>query len=323
VGCHGNPYVASNVIHMTLALLFPGQGSQYVGMGHGLAACEPVAAEVLAEADETLGFSLSAMMRDGPSEELTETQNAQPALLAHSVAALRVFGDRHSTWTSPAFAAGHSLGEFSAHVAAGTVTFVDALRAVRLRGQLMFKAGEARPGTMAAILGLNVREVREVCHKVRLGVCVPANFNSAGQIVISGDVSGVEEGITLAKEAGAKRAVQLNVSGAFHSPLMEPAAEELKAFLDDIEFSDPAFPVIANATADPVTRGEDARTLLVRQLVSPVRWTESIEVMASRGVDRFLELGSGKVLTALNRRNAKGLESSALGEPEDFNNLEV
>ncbi|HAT38360.1 MAG TPA: [acyl-carrier-protein] S-malonyltransferase [Gemmatimonadetes bacterium] len=308
---------------MTLALLFPGQGSQHVGMGSGLAAGEPVASEVFAEADEALGFSLSSLMRDGPSEELTETQNAQPALLAHSVAALRVLGIRYPTSTSPAFGAGHSLGEFSAYVAAGTVTFVDALRAVRLRGELMSEAGKNSPGTMAAILGLNVRDVREVCKKVSRGVCVPANFNSAGQVVISGDLPGVEEGIVLAKEAGAKRAIQLNVSGAFHSPLMEPAAEELKVFLDGIEFSDPTFPVIANATADPVTTGDQARTLLVRQLVSPVRWTESIEVMTSSGVDRFLEIGSGRVLTTLNRRNAKGLQSSALGEPEDFNNLEV
>jgi [acyl-carrier-protein] S-malonyltransferase len=308
---------------MTLALLFPGQGSQHVGMGSSLATGEPVASEVFAEADETLGVALSALMRDGPSEELTETQNAQPALLVHSVAALRVLGIRHPAAMTPAFGAGHSLGEFSAYVASGTVTFADALRAVRLRGKLMSEAGKDRPGTMAAILGLNVRDVREVCEKVSRGVCVPANFNSAGQVVVSGDLSGVEEGIVLAKEAGAKRAVKLNVSGAFHSPLMEPAAEELKRFLDDIEFSDPTFPVIANATADLVTTGEQARTLLVRQLVSPVRWTESIEVMTSSGVNRFLELGSGKVLTTLNRRNAKGLQSSALGEPEDFNNLEV
>jgi [acyl-carrier-protein] S-malonyltransferase len=308
---------------MTLALLFPGQGSQHVGMGSALAAGEPIASEVFAEADEILDFSLSALMLDGPIEELTETQNAQPALLAHSVAALRVLGIRNPTAMSPAFGAGHSLGEFSAHVAAGTVTFADALRAVRLRGELMSKAGKDRPGTMAAILGLSVSDVREVCDQVSRGVCVPANFNSAGQIVISGDLSGVEEAIVLAKEAGAKRAVQLNVSGAFHSPLMEPAAEELKAFLDGMEFSDPEFPVIANATADPVTTGEQARTLLVRQLVSPVRWTESIKLMTSSGVDRFLEIGSGKVLTTLNRRNARGLQSSALGEPEDFNNLEV
>ena len=308
---------------MTLAFLFPGQGSQYVGMADSLASDDPNAEEVLAEADETLGFPLSSLMRDGPSEELTATMNAQPALLTHSVAALRVLAARRSNKELPAFAAGHSLGEFSAHVAAGTVTFVDALCAVRLRGELMFKAGQSRPGAMAAILGLSEEDVRDVCKQVKTGVCVPANFNSSGQIVISGDTSAVDEGMILAKERGAKRTVQLNVSGAFHSPLMEPAAEQLRTFLNDIDFSDPSFPVIANATAEPVTTGKEARDLLVRQLVSPVRWTESIKAMTSRGVGHFLELGSGKVLSTLNRRNAKGLRSSAFGEPEDFNNLEV
>lgn len=304
---------------MTLALLFPGQGSQYVGMASMLADREAAAAEVLALADDTLGFSLSGLMRDGPDDELTATRNAQPALLTHSVAALRVLGDRAGT---PAFAAGHSLGEFSAHVAAGTIRLEDALRAVRLRGELMFDAGQARPGTMAALLGLDDQSVQNVCDGVTSGICVPANFNSAGQVVVSGDVAGVEEAMILAKEAGAKRAIQLNVSGAFHSPLMEPAAEGLRAFLDGIEFADPAFPVISNATATPVTTGADARELLVRQLTSPVRWAESVGVMTEAGVNRFIEVGAGKVLSALNRRNAKGMPSIPLGEPDDFNALE-
>lgn len=304
---------------MTLALLFPGQGSQYVGMTGALAAQEPAAADVLARADETLGFSLSSLMQNGPEDELTATRNAQPALLTHSVAALRVLGDRAGV---PSYAAGHSLGEFSAHVAARTLSFEDALRAVRLRGELMFEAGQARPGTMAALLGLDDDDVREVCGRVTAGVCVPANFNSAGQVVVSGDVAGVEEAMALAKEAGAKRAVPLNVSGAFHSPLMEPAAEGLRSFLDEIDFADPAFPVVSNATAEPVTIGADARELLVRQLTSPVRWSESIAVMTELGVEHYLELGAGKVLSTLNRRNAKGIPSSPLGEPDDFNALE-
>ena len=304
---------------MTLALLFPGQGSQYVGMASKLADREAAAAEVLALADDTLGFSLSGLMRDGPDDELTATRNAQPALLAHSVAALRVLGDREG---SPVFAAGHSLGEFSAHVAAGTIGLEDALRAVRLRGELMFDAGQARPGTMAALLGLDDQSVQDVCDRVTAGICVPANFNSAGQVVVSGDVAGVEEAMILAKEAGAKRAVELNVSGAFHSPLMEPAAEGLRAFLDGIEFADPAFPVVSNATARPVTTGSDARDLLVKQLTSPVRWAESVGVMTAAGVDRFIEVGAGKVLSTLNRRNAKGMPSISLGEPDDFNALE-
>lgn len=270
-------------------------------------------------ADETLGFSLSGLMRDGPDDELTATKNAQPALLTHSVAALRLLGERAGP---PALAAGHSLGEFSAHVAAGTLSFPDALRAVRLRGELMFAAGQARPGTMAALLGLGDDAVREICERVTAGICVPANFNSTGQVVVSGDIAGVEELLGLAKEAGARRAVKLNVSGAFHSPLMEPAADGLHAFLNDLEFADPAFPVISNATAKPVTTGTEARSLLVRQLTSPVRWAESVDVMTSTGVDRFIELGPGNVLSTLNRRNAKGLPSIPLGETEDFKALE-
>lgn len=304
---------------MTLALIFPGQGSQYVGMAGSLRDSEPAAADVFALADETLGFSLSGLMLNGPDDELTATRNAQPALLTHSVAALRVLGDRAGP---PALAAGHSLGEFSAHVAAGTLSFQDALRAVRLRGELMFATGQARAGTMAALLGLGDDAVREVCARVTAGVCVPANFNSAGQVVVSGDLAGVEELLGLAKEAGARRAVHLNVSGAFHSPLMEPAAEGLHAFLNEIDFADPAFPVISNATAELVTTGTEARNLLVRQLTSPVRWAESVGVMTSAGVDRFIELGPGQVLSTLNRRNAKGISSIPLGETEDFNALE-
>ncbi|MDE3014070.1 MAG: ACP S-malonyltransferase [Gemmatimonadota bacterium] len=304
---------------MTLALLFPGQGSQYIGMAGALADKQSAAAEVLARADETLGFSLSGLMRDGPEDALTVTKNAQPALLTHSVAALRVLGDRAGT---PAFAAGHSLGEFSAHVAAGTLSFEDALRAVRLRGELMFEAGQARPGSMAAFLGLTDDDVRKVCARVPAGICVPANFNSPGQVVVSGDISGVEEAMSLAKEAGAKRSVQLKVSGAFHSPLMEPAASGLRVFLEGIEFADPKIPVVSNAAARPVTTGTEARELLVRQLTSPVRWAESIALMTNAGADRFLEVGAGKVLSTLNRRNARGASSIPLGEPDDFNALE-
>lgn len=305
---------------MSLALLFPGQGSQFVGMAAALTAREPAAAETLAQADETLGFPLSTLMGEGPEDELTATRNAQPALLVHSVAAYRVLSGRGG---APSFAAGHSLGEFSAHVAAGTLSFEDALRAVRLRGELMFAAGQARPGTMAALLGLDDDTVRAVCEQVTSGVCVPANFNAAGQVVISGDLEGVEEGMTRAREAGAKRAIQLKVSGAFHSPLMEPAADGLRTFLEDIDFTDPAFPVVSNATAEPVTNGAAARELLVRQLTSPVRWTDSIGAMTAAGVDRYYELGAGKVLTTLNRRNAKGAQCTPLGEPEDFDALET
>lgn len=300
---------------MSLALIFPGQGSQHVGMARALAEAEPAAAEVLRTADEVLGFPLSRVMAEGPEDELTATKNAQPALLTHSVAVLRVLAER---LPPVEMAAGHSLGEFSAYVAAGALGFEDALRAVRLRGELMFQAGLTRPGTMAAVLGLDDHTVEDVCTRVESGVCVAANFNAQGQVVISGDMHAVERGMELAREAGAKKVVELNVSGAFHSPLMEPAAEGLRAHLADIAFRDPDFPVFSNATAEPVRSGEIARELLVKQLTSPVRWAASISRMLGNGADRFLELGPGKVLSALNRRNAKGVPSTPLGEAADI-----
>lgn len=303
---------------MSLALIFPGQGSQYVGMAKALAERFPVAAETLAEADEILGFALSRLMAEGPEEELTETKNAQPAILVHSVAALRAAGVRLG---EPAMAAGHSLGEFSAHVAAGTLSFTDALRTVRLRGELMYAAGRERPGSMAALLGLGDEETEAVCARVDAGTCQPANFNSEGQIVISGDVAGVEQAMALAREAGAKKAVALKVSGAFHSSLMEPAAAALRAHLDSVAFRDPSYPVVSNVTAEGVTSGEEARALLVRQVTSPVRWRASIEAMLAAGADRFIEVGPGKVLATLNRRNAPGVPSTWLGEPDDFASL--
>jgi [acyl-carrier-protein] S-malonyltransferase len=303
---------------MSLALIFPGQGSQYVGMGRALAERYPVAAQTLAEADECLGFSLSRLMAEGPEDDLTETKNAQPAILVHSVAALRAAGSRLVT---PAFAAGHSLGEFTAHVAAGTLSFADALAVVRLRGEVMFQAGLERPGAMAAVLGLGDPEIEAVCSRVDAGTCQPANFNSEGQVVISGDVAGVEQGMALAKEAGAKRCMPLKVSGAFHSTLMEPAAAALRERLAGVELHDPAYPVVSNVTAAAVTSRSEARELLVRQVTSPVRWSASIATMLAAGVDRFVEVGPGKVLTTLNRRNAQGVPSTRLGEPDDFASL--
>lgn len=280
----------------------------------------PRAAETFEEADDILGLPLSRVAWEGPAEQLTLTKNAQPALLVHSVAVHRVIGEELG---SVAMAAGHSLGEFSAHVAAGTMAFPDALEAVRLRGELMFASGEERPGTMAAILGLEDRTVEEVCRVVQEEgrICVPANFNSQGQIVISGEVEGVERAMELAKEAGAKRALPLTVSGAFHSSLMEPAKAGLRDKLETINFSDPRFPVVSNVTARLVRVGGEARDLLVEQLTSPVRWTASVERMVSAGVDRFFELGTGSVLCGLNKRNARGIDCVSLGEPSDLDVL--
>lgn len=300
---------------MTLALLFPGQGSQAVGMGRALSRAHPAAAAVLAEADDVLGFPLSRLMAEGPEEDLTATRNAQPALLTHAVAVWQVVKHRLG---APHMAAGHSLGEFSAHVAAGTLAFGDALEAVRLRGELMYAAGQARPGTMAAVLGLDDAALAEVCARVDAGVCVPANYNSAGQVVVSGDAAGVAQGAELLLEAGARRVVPLNVSGAFHSPLMEPAVEGLREKLEGLDFQDPAFPVYSNVTAAGVTSGAEARRLLVEQLTSPVRWTATVEAMVAAGAERFVELGPGSVLCGLNRRNAKGVPCASLGEPADI-----
>jgi len=300
---------------MSLALIFPGQGSQHVGMCDALAGAEPKAAAVLAKANRILGFDLARLMREGPEAELTETKNAQPAILVHSVAALEAARDRLGP---VAIAAGHSLGEFSAHVAAGTLSFEDALAAVRLRGELMFAAGLARPGAMAAVLGLGDAEIEAACARVDAGTCQPANFNSEGQVVISGDVAGVEQGMRLLKEAGARKVIPLKVSGAFHSALMEPAAGPLRKRLETIEFKNPTFPVVSNVTARAVTTGGEARELLVRQLTSPVRWSASVATMVGAGADRFLELGPGRVLATLNRRNAPEATSTPLGEPADF-----
>ena len=302
---------------MSLALLFPGQGSQHVGMGLSLAGAYPEAARVFEEADDALGFSISELAWEGPEEQLVLTKNAQPAMLVHSTAVYRVVQSRLG---EVGLAAGHSLGEFSAYVAAGTLDFSAAVRTVRLRGELMYSAGLERPGSMAAVIGLDDGIVVSVCERAEAeaGVCVPANFNSAGQVVISGDLAGVERAMELAVEAGAKRVVRLSVSGAFHSSLMAPAAEEFKARLEELPFRDPAFPVIANVTAEPVSTGDAAKALLVRQLTAPVRWAASVLQMTECGADRFLELGPGSVLRGLSRRIAKRTPCTSLGEPEDI-----
>jgi [acyl-carrier-protein] S-malonyltransferase len=303
---------------MSLALLFPGQGSQHVGMGKALAAAFPEARSVFEEGDDVLGASLSALMWGGPEDELTQTRNAQPAILVHSVAVHRVVAAQLG---DVSFAAGHSLGEFSAYVAADTLSFRDALSSVRVRGELMFAAGQSRPGTMAAVLGLDDVTIEAACAAVTSGTCVPANFNSEGQIVISGDRAGVAEGMEKAKERGARKVMELKVSGAFHSPLMEPAARGLRDRLRSVVFCDPAYPVVSNVTAMPVADGSTARELLVQQLTAPVRWAASVAAMVEEGATRFLELGPGNVLCGLNKRNARGIPCASIGEPRDLEGM--
>ncbi len=295
-----------------VALLFPGQGSQFVGMGRDLAEASDAARRTFEEADDVLGYALSRLCWEGPEDELTATKNAQPAILVHSIAAYRAAGEQLG---DVALAAGHSLGEFSAYVAAGALSFADGVRTVRRRGELMFEGGTTRPGTMAAVLGLEDADAERVCRDASSGdsVCVPANYNSPGQIVISGDVDAVERAMALAKDAGAKRTLRLNVSGAFHSPLMKVAEDGLRAQLAAIELGGPAFPVVSNVTAQPVSDPAEARRLLVEQLTSPVRWTASVQTMAAQGVDAFVEVGPGSVLSGLVKRIAKGIPTRTVG----------
>lgn len=286
-------------------------------MGRDLAERYPAARAVFDEADRALGVSLSSLAWTGPEAELTETHNAQPAILTHSIAVHRVIADALG---DVYLAAGHSLGEFSAYVAAGVLRFDDAVGTVRRRGELMFRSGAERPGTMAAVLGLDDDRIDAVCREASAagaGDCVAANFNAPGQVVISGDVQAVEQAIELAKAAGARRALPLSVSGAFHSPLMRVAEEGLRSYLERIEFAEPRFPVVSNVSTRPVERADEARRLLIAQLTAPVRWAASMRTMLDAGVTRFLELGPGSVLTGLLRRIEKGAEARTLGTVDE------
>ncbi|NNM33470.1 MAG: ACP S-malonyltransferase [Gemmatimonadetes bacterium] len=297
---------------MSVALLFPGQGSQSVGMGNDLADAFPAAREIFEEADEILGLHLSRIMWEGPEDALTATENAQPALYVHSLATWEVIRERV---TGVAVAAGHSLGELSAHAAAGTYSFADGLRTVRIRGELMARAGETESGSMAALLGLSPDEAEALCSRGREAghVVVAANLNADGQVVVSGDLGGIAWVEAHGKEAGAKRVVRLNVSGAFHSPLMAPAALEFARHLETVEMRNPEFPVESNVLAERVTRADSVPDLLVRQLTSPVRWKDCVTDMLAVGVEAFVEVGPGSVLTGLNRRNAKGMPTHSTG----------
>ncbi len=303
---------------MSVVLLIPGQGAQKVGMGQDLAERFPVAKETFDEVDDALGVKLSQLMWQGPAEDLTLTHNAQPAILAHSVAAHRVA----SQALGPvAAAAGHSLGEYSAYVAAGSLDVGEAARLVRRRGELMLESGKQRPGTMAAVLGLGTGEVESCCAAASSGdeVVFAANLNAPDQTVISGDPPAVERAGAACKEAGAKRVLPLQVSGAFHSPLMAPAAAGLDQALSLATLADPQHPVLANATAQPVVTGIDAARLLVEQLTAPVRWVDSMRRIAEMAPEaRFVELGPGSVLSGLAKRILDQPDTLALGTADQL-----
>jgi [acyl-carrier-protein] S-malonyltransferase len=287
-----------------IAFIFPGQGSQSPGMGRELAEAYAAAREVFEEADDALGFALSRLCFEGPAEDLQLTENTQPAILAASVAALRAA--EAEGLPEPDFVAGHSLGEYSALVAAGALTLRDAVRTVRQRGRYMQEAVPVGEGAMAAILGASLEAVEAACAEARAAgeVCSPANINSPGQVVIAGSAAAVERAIPLLKARGAKRAVPLKVSAPFHCALMLPAQERLAADLERIEFRDLRVPLVSNVDARVVRAGAQARDSLVRQVSSPVRWCESVELLAREGVDTFVEVGPGKVLSGLVRQTA-------------------
>lgn len=295
-------------------LLFPGQGAQKVGMAADLAAAFPAARATLEAIDSALGVPLSKLMAEGPEPDLQLTHNTQPAILAHSAAVLAVVGDRLG---DAVCAAGHSLGEYSAWIAAGALDAATAAKLVRRRGELMFAAGQARPGAMAAVLGLGTAEVEAACagaSAADAGVAVAANLNAPDQTVISGDPAAVERAGELCKAAGAKRVMPLKVSGAFHSPLMEPAVEGLTQALAAARFATPRFPVIANASARPVDRPEEATRLLAEQLTAPVRWVECMRTAAEFAPEAtFVEIGPGTVLSGLLKRIVPGARSVTLG----------
>ena len=293
------------------AYIFPGQGSQYVGMGKDLCAEFDAAKALFAKADEVLGFSLSKICFDGPEEELKQTKITQPAIFLHSIAVWNILkpGDAGMT-------AGHSLGEYSALVAAGAIAFEEALRLVRLRGELMQKAGEENPGTMAAVVGLDAQVVEEVCRAASSdGIVQAANFNSPGQIVISGSVAGVRRAMELAKQRGAKLVKELVVSGAFHSPLMRSAKDGLKAALNRATIHDARVPVYANVSAKPVQKAHEIAELLFEQVTSPVRWEETIRHMSADGASHFIEIGPGKVLQGLVKRIAPEVSIAGFDTP--------
>ena len=307
----------------TVAFIFPGQGSQYIGMGQDLARRYPAAQAVFEEVNEALGQDLSGLMWQGDEAELKLTANTQPALMAVSVAAMRALDATSGLGVGQAkFIAGHSLGEYSALAAAGAISVGDCARILRIRGNAMQSAVPAGEGAMAALLGASPEQAAELCaHGAAHGVCEIANDNAPGQIVISGSLAAIEAAIGQAKALGVKKAVQLPVSAPFHCSLMQPAADAMAAALAEITLTAPTTALVANVTAAPTTDPDAIKQQLVQQVTGQVRWTESVQFMAGEGVDTFVEAGAGKVLSVMNRRTVKGLTGLTLGGPEEVETL--
>ena len=303
---------------MALALVFPGQGAQTVGMGRDLAEAFPAAKAVFDEVDSALGEDLSKLIFEGEQDTLTLTANAQPALMATSLAAFCALEAEGFSIDRAAFVAGHSLGEYSALAAAGAIGIADAARLLRLRGQAMQEAVPVGEGAMAALLGLGFEEAHKVAEKAAQGqVCQAANDNDPGQVVVSGHREAIERAVELAKEAGAKRAVLLPVSAPFHCALMQPAAERMEAALAEVEITAPAVPVVANVTAAPVSDPAEIRRLLVEQVTGSVRWRESVAAMGAAGVNEIWEIGAGKALSGMVKRIDRGIATRTVGTAAD------
>ncbi len=290
------------------AYVFPGQGAQFVGMGKDLYENSELAKEMFEKANEILGFRITDIMFDGTDEELKQTKVTQPAIFLHSVILAKTKADDFN----PDMTAGHSLGEFSALVAAEALSFEDGLRLVSKRAMAMQKACEAEPSTMAAILGVDDKIVEEACQNIQHEVVVPANYNSPGQIVISGSEKGIDFAIEILENLGAKRAIKLNVGGAFHSPLMEPARIELESAINEVEIKEPVCPIFQNVTAQAVTNPHEIKLNLIKQLTAPVRWTQSVVNMLEFGADEFIEVGPGKVLQGLVKKVDRKMPTRSL-----------
>ncbi|MEQ8191672.1 MAG: ACP S-malonyltransferase [Candidatus Eremiobacterota bacterium] len=292
---------------MNFACLFPGQGSQYVGMGKELASMSGEATSIFELADKVLGIELSRLCWEGPEEELTKTINTQPAIVTTSIAAFAMLREKG---LNPSVVAGHSVGEYAALVAAGAISVEDALLLIRKRGTLMYEAGNDSPGSMAAIIGLSHEQINKICKDVSSeGICQIANLNCSDQVVISGDIEAVAKARELASQAHAKRVIPLNVSGAFHSPLMKPASAKLKEEIEKIEIRNPRIPVITNVYAREATSAQEIREALILQMESQVLWQNSIEFMVSKGIKTFVETGAGKVLKGLNNKINKDIKT--------------